>query len=285
MTDTASTDIKPKADKPRARKRVLEPKEPQDTTPPRLQEWKAAKKQKTPEQPKAASKGKRKWERAKEAAEAATAKLAQEEAEAEARCRKVGRPTEWTQELQDQICELIACRIPVHEIVLMPGMPNQRTLFRWKALPCFQVAYTRAREHRAESRSDYMDLIAQKCLRGEIAADVARVIIENEKWLASRENQRLYGDKTTAEINAKVEVTNNPEGNLELARFCDRIASDNVEKIIDQRVAEGKLIRVDSLLHRQQRSLPSPSHAPSSTVIDLVATPIINGETEPERRP
>ena len=67
----------------------------------------------------------------------------------------------------------------------------------------------------------------------------------------------------------------NPEGNLELARFCDRIASDSVEKIIDKRVAEGKLIRVDSLLHRQQRSLPSPEHAPGSTVIDLVATPII----------
>ena len=93
----------------------------------------------------------------------------------------------------------------------------------------------------------------------------------------------MYGDRLETTVNAKVEVdaqvavtaAATADDNIVLLRWGQILANGYLEKEIDRQVAAGKLIRVDTPppQYRQHRSLPSPSHAPGSPIIDLVAIP------------
>ena len=107
-----------------------------------------------------------------------------------------GRPTMYSDELASRICDLVAERVPVVEICTMDGMPSKDTLYRWKRQNKeFSDLYARARGHRADSRQDHIDEIVSKLEAGNIDPQVARVIIDAEKWQMSKEQPRNYGDK------------------------------------------------------------------------------------------
>ena len=109
---------------------------------------------------------------------------------------KGGRPTMYSEELASRICDLVAERVPVVEICVMDGMPSKDTLYRWKRQNKeFSDHYARARSHRADSRQDHIDEIVSKLEAGNIDPQVARVIIDAEKWQMSKEQPRSYGDK------------------------------------------------------------------------------------------
>jgi hypothetical protein len=102
----------------------------------------------------------------------------------------------YSEELAARICDLVAERVPVVEICAMDGMPSKDTLYRWKRQNKeFSDHYARAREHRADSRQDHIDEIVGKLETGGIDAQVARVIIDAEKWQMGKEQPRRYGDK------------------------------------------------------------------------------------------
>ena len=110
----------------------------------------------------------------------------------------------------------------------------------------------------------------------------SKLKIDKRKWVVSKLIPQ-YADRLDTTVNAKVEITQAVD-DLELGRFVETMAVTLMHKRIDQLVAEGKLIRVDApLQYRQQRQLPSPSHAPSSAVIDLRAVP--EPVTKPEPKP
>ena len=78
----------------------------------------------------------------------------------------------------------------------MADMPSKDTLYRWKRQNKeFSDQYARAREHRADSRQDYIDELVGKLLTGDIDPQVARVAIDAEKWQMGKEQPRSYGDK------------------------------------------------------------------------------------------
>jgi hypothetical protein len=120
---------------------------------------------------------------------------------------KVGRPHGYTDKLGQRICDLVAQRTPVFEIIEMEGMPSKDTLYRWKReIPTFSDLYARAREYRADARQDYIDEVLRDARTGQIDPQVARLIVDTEKWQMGKEKPKAYGDK--------VALTNNDGGNL-----------------------------------------------------------------------
>jgi hypothetical protein len=59
----------------------------------------------------------------------------------------------------------------------------------------FGSQYARAREHRADARSDRIDDVIDDVKAGSLDPQAARVIIDAEKWQAGKENHKRYGDK------------------------------------------------------------------------------------------
>lgn len=125
-----------------------------------------------------------------------------------ARGKNIGRPLEYTKEMGDHICELIAsqacgllklCR-------LHPELPAKDTINRWRyRLPEFRCQYAMAKIEQA-------DMLAEECL--EIADDDSndikvdedgnktfnsefaarsRLRIDTRKWLASKLLPKQYG--------------------------------------------------------------------------------------------
>lgn len=76
-------------------------------------------------------------------------------------------------------------------------MPEEQTIYKWLIRhDDFNAKYTLARERRADTRSDRIDEYKEQVLQGRIPADVARIVIDTEKWQAGKENPKRYGDKT-----------------------------------------------------------------------------------------
>ena len=131
--------------------------------------------------------------------------------------RKVGRPTKYTPELAEKICDLIREGLSEREICSQKGMPDASTLGRWKDNNqefCIQSA--RAREESAALYREKALGIAQetaktavKVLRGEITdalgepvKDLPRGYVEAQKLLVQELNReaairddRNYGDR------------------------------------------------------------------------------------------
>ena len=118
--------------------------------------------------------------------------------------KPIGRPSNYTEELADEICELIASGSNINRIDLMENMPGRTAIYRWLDMyPDFKANYTRAREGRADWRFDRMDDVILDMRNGIIDATQAKVELDLIKWQAGKEKPKEYGDKTTTEIVGK----------------------------------------------------------------------------------
>lgn len=117
--------------------------------------------------------------------------------------KKMGRPSSYSQEVADRICEHIAeggFATDLHRF----GLPGTSTLSRWMAeREDFRDAYTRARERRAETFAQQIVEIADT----EEDPQRARNRIEARKWLAMKLLPRVYGDKQEVTVNHDVGST------------------------------------------------------------------------------
>jgi hypothetical protein len=110
--------------------------------------------------------------------------------------KKTGRPPLYSKELAQRICDLIASGENDGSIEVMEGMPSAETIRRWRiAHEDFCGLYARAREARADFRAERIDRYVKKIETKELPPDAARVMIDAEKWLASKEQPRRYGEK------------------------------------------------------------------------------------------
>ncbi len=86
------------------------------------------------------------------------------------------------------------------------GLPGKTTLYKWlRTNAAFADEYARAREIRADARSDRIDGYILSMIAGEIDANVARVAIDAEKWQAAHEMPKRYSDHQR--IEADVDTT------------------------------------------------------------------------------
>lgn len=127
--------------------------------------------------------------------------------------RKPGRPSRYTNKLADKICKMIAEGQSVRSICAKKDMISMQTFFRWlRENDKFREQYARACEERSymhaeeiieiadDATNDYMeqhdesDELTGYKLNGE-NIQRSRLRIDTRKWLMSKLNPKVYGDK------------------------------------------------------------------------------------------
>ena len=111
------------------------------------------------------------------------------------------------QEVFARICERVASREALRRICDEgKDLPDYTTVLKWMAEdPVLSRMYAQAREARADARADRIQELTEQCLRGEIDQGAARLAVDAEKWLASKEGPKRFGDRL--EIESKTENT------------------------------------------------------------------------------
>lgn len=105
-----------------------------------------------------------------------------------------GRPSDYTPELANHICELLETGDSLRQICARDGMPDRTTVTRWlDRHPQFAAKYARAREEQAEHMDDLILETANNC--HEENAQAARVKIAAYQWRAAKLKPKKYGDR------------------------------------------------------------------------------------------
>lgn len=109
----------------------------------------------------------------------------------------VGRPTKYTQELADYICEQLSAGISMRTISEEEGMPDRRNIYRWLRLyPEFCLQYERAKHDSADALVEDMQAIAD-----DMSVEPAhkKIMVDTRKWAASKLKVKKYGDRIAQE--------------------------------------------------------------------------------------
>ena len=121
--------------------------------------------------------------------------------------RPIGRPSVFSQELVDKICELIANGMSLRAVCSQEGMPSAFTVCKWLSEnEEFSKQYARAREEQADSFADEIIDIADSVApeAGEVAK--AKLQIDARKWKASKMAPKKYGDKVEQQITGNLAI-------------------------------------------------------------------------------
>lgn len=128
-----------------------------------------------------------------------------------------GRPSDFTSEIADAICERLADGESLKSICSADGMPHRATVFRWLGAHAeFRDSYARAREAQADALFDEILDIANTPITGEktkvdkdgnviemTKADMIehrRLQIDARKWIAAKLRPKVYGDKLDVDV-------------------------------------------------------------------------------------
>jgi hypothetical protein len=117
----------------------------------------------------------------------------------------MARPSEYNFELCKEICELIADGGSVRSVLASNEIyPDFTTWCRWKRDNAeLRNLYVNARQDKTEALLDNIVKVQHMALRGEIEASVANVVMQTDKWLASKFYPKMYGDKTDITSNGE----------------------------------------------------------------------------------
>lgn len=126
-----------------------------------------------------------------------------------------GRPTIYSLDIANTICEQLANGKPLSHICRGDGMPRLSTVYGWFIVhPEFSELYARAREDQADTLADEIIMIADEyplpdSETGKIdSAWVAwqRNRVDARKWTASKLKPKRYGEKTETTHTGSVEI-------------------------------------------------------------------------------
>lgn len=107
-----------------------------------------------------------------------------------------GRPTDYSEEIAERICVMLAEGLAMVEITAREDMPAQSTVYRWlERQPEFSERYIRARESQAHTIADRAVLMALRGSSVIVDAQAAGVQLNAIKWAAGRLAPKVYGDK------------------------------------------------------------------------------------------
>ena len=131
----------------------------------------------------------------------------------------MGRPTDYTQDLADKICEGISGGASLKTVCSGEGMPDPRSIFRWLRLhEDFCRNYVRATEERSEAMAEEIVDIADDgsndfmtITKGDKSYEVenkevtnrSRLRVDTRKWLMSKMKPKKYGEKVDLTTNGK----------------------------------------------------------------------------------
>lgn len=128
----------------------------------------------------------------------------------------MGRPSDFTQEIANTICERIADGESLRTICSQSEMPDKATVFRWlNGNTVFRDQYARAREAQADALFDEILDIADDGRNDWMAVNGeddegwrangehmqrSRLRVDARKWMAAKLQPKKYGEKVTQEI-------------------------------------------------------------------------------------
>lgn len=126
----------------------------------------------------------------------------------------MARPSEFSQQTADAICERIAEGESLRAICSGDDMPNKATVFRWLSVfEAFRDQYAHAKEAQAEALADEILHIADTPVMGQKSVSKAtgveitegdmiehrRLQVDARKWIAAKLLPKKYGEKVTQE--------------------------------------------------------------------------------------
>lgn len=138
---------------------------------------------------------------------------------------KVGRPTDYTQELADRVCAELTLGLSLVKICEPDDMPDTRSIYRWlREHEEFSQNYTRARENQADKYADEIVEIADQATDKDSAAAM-KVRIDARKWVSSKLKPKKYGDKLDLDqtIDGKITIQT-----LDYRKYIDADSNDSV---------------------------------------------------------
>lgn len=131
----------------------------------------------------------------------------------------MGRPSDYSQELADLICEALAEGHSLRSICASDDFPNKGTVFRWLAANKeFSDQYARAREAQADclfddilaiaddgSNDTYVDDEGNRRTEHDVIAR-SRLRVDARKWMAGKLRPKVYGEKVQTEVTGSLSV-------------------------------------------------------------------------------
>ena len=144
--------------------------------------------------------------------------------------RKTGRPTDYTKDMADKICEKIANGRSLRSICAEDGVPPMKTIYRWlEANEEFRHQYARARDKQADYFAEEIIEIADSAEAESAAVSKAKLQIDARKWAASKIAPKKYGDKQEIDVKSS-DGSMTPSVRLDAEEFR-KIAEDVLSKV------------------------------------------------------
>ncbi len=113
--------------------------------------------------------------------------------------KKTGRPSDFTQETADIICERIADGASLRKVCEEDAaLPDRRTVLRWLAKDEheeFRRHYARAQDERADFYFEQTMEISDDVGADREAIAKARLRVDTRKWVCARMNPKKYSDR------------------------------------------------------------------------------------------
>lgn len=132
-----------------------------------------------------------------------------------------GRPTDYSDELAEAMCNHISMGINVLETCKLVGIARE-TFYRWlRENEDFNDMYVKSMPARADASIEKIDRIADLLEIGKISAADANVLIQTEKWKSSKYYPKMYGDRKQVDANHSGVVTHS------IIDFLDGIDEDD----------------------------------------------------------
>jgi hypothetical protein len=107
--------------------------------------------------------------------------------------KKRGRPSKWTQEIEDEICERLSRGEPLRAICRLEGFPEWTTVYNWmESRDGFSLRVARARENGVEAIAQ--DTLAMIDAPPQVVVDnngVSRIDPAYVQWTKLRTEQRM----------------------------------------------------------------------------------------------
>lgn len=139
---------------------------------------------------------------------------------------KKGRPTKFTQELADIICEELSRGISLRTVCLAEEIPDARTVFRWlRTNELFCQQYARAKEESADAMAEEILDIADdgtndwieielpggrtKTILDQESFQRSRLRVDTRKWIMSKMKPKKYSEKIDVTSDGKAIQGNN----------------------------------------------------------------------------
>ena len=144
--------------------------------------------------------------------------------------RKTGRPSKYSDEMAEKICEKIANGRSLRSICAEDGMPTTSTVCKWLIENKeFSEQYARARDKQADYFAEEIIEIADSAEAESAAVAKAKLQIDARKWAASKIAPKKYGDKQELDVKSS-DGSMRPTVRLDAEEYR-KIAEDVLNKV------------------------------------------------------